>query len=101
MSESPLLSTNPESITALFERDPAPGGPVSDADIQRMIVELRRRADINASEKAAAEAAPKTAKGGRRRASNPLVDAAIAAIADKPISELSLGDLLDDGEDAQ
>lgn len=91
MTDAPLLSNvDPNSITAIVDNDPyLLGAP----DLDRLIAELRRRADVNASEAAAAEAAPKTT-AGRRRKANPLIDAAMAALADKPVSELSLDDLM-------
>lgn len=100
MTDEPILNVEPDSITALFDRDPAlfagpDGNPSPDGsrELDRLIAEYRRRADVNAAEAAAAEAAPKTASG-RKRKPDALVDAAMAALADKPISELSLDDLM-------
>lgn len=102
--QPPILDVEPDSITALFDRDPAlfldPNGQLSldgSKELDRLIAEFRRRADVNAAELAAAEAAPKTASG-RARKPNALVDAAVAAIADKPVSELTLDDLMGGGD---
>lgn len=102
MTDTPspvLLDVEPNSITMIFELDPAllanpDGTPSVDGakDLDRLIAELRRRADVNAAALAAEAAAPKTATG-RKRKSDPLIDAAMASIADKPVEELSLDDL--------
>lgn len=96
---TPLLDVEPNSITMLFDSDPAiftapDGTPTPDGAVQldRIIAEFRRRADTQAAALAAEAAAPKTASGRKRKA-DPLIDAAMAAIADKPIEELSLDDL--------
>lgn len=84
---SPLDLVNPDSITALFDKDPT---EVSEAQLTQLIVELRRRADVNAATAAAKEAAPKT-KAPRVKAPN---TPALQALADKPIEEVTVDDLL-------
>jgi hypothetical protein len=90
-SATPLASVDPDSVTALFDADPAllgtdgPNGP-----LDRLITEMRRRADVAAAEAAAASVTPKTRKKSK---TTQLGDAAIAAIIDKPVSELSTADL--------
>jgi len=91
--QSPLADTDPDSITALFDRDPT---LLEKVDLDRLISEMRRRADRYKAEAAADAAKPKQAKS--RGSRGQLVDAAMAAVADKPIEELSLDDLLGDGQ---
>lgn len=86
-----LLDTSPESIQEIFDADPA---LAPDVNLDRLVAEIRRRTDIAKAEAAAEAAAPKT-PSGRKRKADPLIDAAMASIADKPIDELSLDDLGD------
>lgn len=82
---SPLLSTDPDSLTRLFEADPL---TLSDADILTAITELRRRRSAFASEEAAKSLKPKAT---RTKASPQ--PASTAAALDKPVGEIGLDDL--------
>lgn len=82
---SPLAEANPDSLTLLFEADPL---VLSDAEVLRAILELRRRRSEFASAEAAKSLAPK-----RTRAIAPKLDTAQAILADAPISEVSFDDL--------
>lgn len=95
MSEptSPLEAVDPNSLTLLFRADPA---VLPDAKFDALIAEFRRRADVAASEAARIAAEGEAKKRKPRSDKGKIVDAAIAALADKPVSELSLDDL---GED--
>ncbi len=85
-SDTPLAAVDPDSITALFDADSA---SLSDDAFKRLIVEYRRRADVHKAEAAAEAARPK----GARRGKPSITDAALAALVDKPVSELSAADL--------
>lgn len=85
MSESPLLSTDPDSLTRLFEADPM---SLSDADILTAITELRRRRNAFASEEASKSLKPKATRTKAESVSAPK-----AAALDKPVGEISLADL--------
>lgn len=101
MTDTPLADVDPNSVTLLFERDPLllkdePG------QLDRLVAEFRRRADVAAAEEAAKEAAPKEkAKGkrGPRTGTGQLIDLAVAALADKPVEELTIDDLFEEGEE--
>lgn len=92
-TDSPLEEADPNSVTALFDRDPS---VLPNAPLDQIIAELRRRADVEAARIAAEAAAPKTPKG-RKKKGDDLVDMAAAALADKPIEEVNLDDLLPNG----
>lgn len=81
MSDSPLTSASPNSLTVIFESDPM---TLTDSQILAGINELRRRRNVFASEEAAKALAPKRAKAKSEATSTPL---------DKPTSEISLDDL--------
>jgi len=83
---SPLLSTDPDAVTKLFDADPL---TLTDAQLLALITELRRRRSVFASEEAAKALA---GKAKRARGSNDASPEA-AALADKPTSEISLDDL--------
>jgi hypothetical protein len=83
---SPLLFTDPDALTKLFDADPL---TLDDAQIMQLITELRRRRSVFASEEAA-----KTLAGKSKRAKTEAPkDAEGAALADKPTSEVSLDDI--------
>lgn len=88
-SDTPLATVDIDAITALFDADPVTH---TDADLNRLIGELRRRADVAAAERAKAEAEPKTKRPSKKR--GVAVSPEAAALADKPIEELTLSDLL-------
>jgi len=85
MSETPLASADPDSLTAIFTSDPL---TLTDDQLHRAIIELRRRRNAFLSEEAAKAAAGK-AKRPKAQASS----AEKAALIDKPPAELSLDDL--------
>lgn len=85
MTDSPLLATDADALTRLFEADPT---TITDAELTTLIVELRRRRNAFLSEEAAKSLAPKKA----RTKSDP-IPASVAAALDKPVSELDLEDL--------
>lgn len=87
-SLSPLHSTSPTAIDELFLADPLSLG---DAQFDALITEMRRRRSAFASEEAAKAA--KAAKGKSAKEPKAKVDASVAAVLDKPISELTLDDL--------
>lgn len=87
-SPSPLAFASEAALDLYFSADPL---TLSDADHMRAIVELRRRRSEFASAEAAKSLLPKKA---RTRADTP--SAPKAAALDKPASELSLGDMLDE-----
>lgn len=82
---SPLSTTDPDSLTILFDSDPL---ELSEKQIMSGILELRRRRNAHLSEEAAKALAPK-----RTRAKADPQSAASAAKLDKPITEVSLDDL--------
>lgn len=84
---NPIESTDPAALVALFDADPS---TIPAADLDRLIAEYRRRADVNKAEAAAAAAAPKpTRKTKVTRETTPEAQ----ALADKPIGEVSVDDL--------
>lgn len=85
MSESPLLSTNPDALSALFEADPL---VLTDAQIMSAITELRRRRNAFASEEAAKSLAPKKTRAKPAPNADPLA----AAARDIPVTEVDLDD---------
>lgn len=87
---NPLETVNPAALTALFDMDPA---TIERPQLDAVIAELRRRADASASEAARKEAAPKATTAKRKKAGSSPVTPAEAAIADKPVAELTLDDL--------
>lgn len=96
MSEenSPLEEVDSNSVTLLFDRD---SSVVPDVDLDVMIDELRRRANVEAA-RLAAEAAEPKARPKKKGSKGELVDLALASLADKPTDELSLDDLLGEGD---
>lgn len=89
---NPISALDPDSVTLLFDTDPNLLAPV---DLDKLIEELRARARTNAAELAAKEAEPKTK--AKRTKAELTSDPVTQALRDKPVSELSLGDLLGDG----
>ncbi len=85
MIDSPLLSTDPDALTRLFESDPL---ELIDAGVLSAIRELRRRRDAFASEEAAKSLAPKKTRA------KPAVDgtATSAVLRDIPVTEVNLDD---------
>lgn len=84
---TPLATVDHDSITAIFCADPT---SLTDADLDKLVLELRRRRnEFIASE--AAKAAKGKAADKKPKAT---VTAAEALVADKPTSELSLDDLI-------
>jgi len=88
MTASPLLSTSENALSLLFESDPL---TLTDAQLDSMILGLRRRRNAFFAEEAAKSLKPKST-----RAKAGTVDAATSALLDKPASELSLDDLMGD-----
>ncbi len=86
MSNTPLTTTTLDSIAELFQGNPL---DKSEADINRLVIELRRRRNEFLSQEAAAAAKPKStrAKVGKTTSED-------AAKLDKPLGEISLDDLL-------
>jgi hypothetical protein len=82
----PLAAADPNSITLLFDADPSllPNG-----SLDRLIAELRARAESNAASEAAAAAKPKKPTVRATPSSSP----ALQALRDKG-NDLSLDDLL-------
>ncbi len=87
VENSPLQSSDPDAISALFRADPM---DLTDADLDSLISELRRRRNAHLSEEAAKQAKGKSA----RAPSSPAPSAPKAAALDVPTAELSLDDLL-------
>lgn len=85
MTESPLLTADPEALTAIFSADPL---TLSDAQLQSAVLELRRRRNAFMAEEAAKALKPKATKVKPQPQSS-----TSAALNDKPPSELSLDDL--------
>ena len=83
---SPLASADADALTAMFTADPR---DLTDAQLDQMIGELRRRRDAFLSAEAAT-----AAKGKRARAERPAPTTAEAATLDKPAAETTLDDLL-------
>lgn len=83
----PLADANPDALTALFDANPM---DLDDASFDHLIAEMRRRADIHASEEAKKAAAPKKPAPKTK----PSTGTKAASMLDKPVGELSLGDLL-------
>lgn len=87
-----LSLVDPDSLTRLFEGDPS---LLPDPDLDTLISELRRRADVNKANAAAEAAASKPAR--KKSSKNVIIDAALSALSDKPVEELTLDDLMGDG----
>ncbi len=87
MSESPLSTPSPDSISALFLADPL---TLTDDALMALVIELRRRRN----EFTAAEAAKALKPKAVRTKAIPQSPSAAAAL-DKPPSEISLEDLDD------
>lgn len=87
-----LSLVDPDSLTRLFEGDPS---LLPDVDLDTLISELRRRADVNKANAAASALEAKPAR--KKSAKGVIIDAALAGIADKPVEELTLDDLMGDG----
>ncbi len=85
MTDTPLASASPDSLTILFEADPL---TLSDAQILAAVVELRRRRNVFTAEEAAKSLKPR-AKRTVAEAQSPEAAAAL----NKPAGELSLDDL--------
>lgn len=85
---NPIESADPAALVALFDADPT---TIPDASLDALIGEYRRRADVAKAEAAAAQAAPKTPR--KKAARDPGLTT--AAVADKPVAELTVDDLLD------
>lgn len=85
MTDSPLLTAAPDSLDALFSADPL---TLSDAQLDTLVAELRRRRSLFASEEAA-----KAAAGKKSRAKPTIQPSATAAALDKPTVDFSLEDL--------
>jgi hypothetical protein len=86
---SPIAEVDPDSVTALFDRDPL---TLDDASLDRLIDELRSRADSHKAAKAREDAAPKAERTRAVKTASP----AAQALRDKPIAEVALDDLFDD-----
>lgn len=87
MSEapSPLLATDPASLDLVFTSGPT---TLSDAHLNGLILELRRRRNEFLSSEAAKSLAPKKVKPKLGE-----VTPTSAVLADKPPAELDLGDI--------
>jgi len=85
VTDTPLTSTDPASLDLLFSSDPT---TLSDREIERLVLELRRRRSEFLSSEATKALAPK-----KTRAKAEPQSAASAAALDKPLSEISLDDL--------
>ena len=85
MTDSPLLTTDPTSLDRIFSADPL---TLADAEIERLVAELRRRRNAFLAEEAAKSLAPK-----RTRAKAEPQSSAQAAQFDKPANEVTLDDL--------
>lgn len=83
--ESPLLSTSPDALSALFAADPV---KLEDPELRALITELRRRRSAFRAEEAA-----KSLKPAAKRAKAETQSAPAAAALDKPTSEISLDDI--------
>lgn len=88
LEPSPLALVSPDALTALFESDPL---TLTDPQLTSLVLELRRRRNAFTADEAA-----KAAKGKSARVKAEAQSAASAATSDKPITETSLDDLLDD-----
>lgn len=86
--QGPLAGVSEEAITLAFAADPM---TLSDAQLDILIVELRRRRSAFLAQEAA-KALNKKAKAKPE----PAVDAATAALRDKPITELTSEELFGD-----
>lgn len=84
---NPLLATNIDSVTALFDRDPL---TLTDAELDRLIGELRSRADAHKAELARKEAAPKASRTKTVTSSDP----AAQALRDTPVDQLDFDAIL-------
>lgn len=83
MTNSPLLSTDPDALNRIFSTNPL---DLTDDEILRGVVELRRRRNVFASEEAAKSLAPKKAR------TKP--EPATSSAPLKPVSEIDLDDLV-------
>lgn len=86
---NPIEAVDAASLVALFDEDP---DTIPEGSLDLMIMEMRRRADVNKAEAALAAAKPKAEKKPRAGQAK-LASPEQAAIADKPAKELSLDDL--------
>jgi len=82
---SPLNIVDPDALTRLFEADPT---SVSDAELVVLVTELRRRRNAFLAEEAAKSLAPKA-----KRTPPGVVPSSVAAVLDKPVSEIDLNDI--------
>ena len=82
---SPLTTTDPNALTAMFEADPL---TLSDAAYMALIIEMRRRRNVHLAEEAAKALKPKAS-----RAKAEPTSAGLAAARDTPITEINLDDL--------
>lgn len=83
---SPLLQADPSSIDLLFDTKPT---DLTEAQLDQLVLELRRRRNAFASDEAA-----KQSKGKKATEPKPAVSVSTAAALDKPSGELTLDDLL-------
>lgn len=83
----PLAEVDPDAMSAVFAADPL---DLTDARLETLVIELRRRRNAYLAKEAVAALKPK-----RTRASTP-ISAEKAAAADTPPSEFNISDLLDD-----
>lgn len=87
---NPLETVDAASLVLLFDMDPA---TIERPQLDSLIGELRRRADASKAEAARKEAAPKATAKRKKAGTNPVLSPADAALADKPIEEITLDDL--------
>lgn len=85
---APLSGVDPDAITRAFEVDPL---TLSNADGEAVYLELRRRRNAFLSQEAA-----KAAQGRAKRTKAEPQTSTQAAKLDKPESEISINDLLND-----
>lgn len=83
---SPLSEVDPDTLRLIFESDPL---TLTDAQLEGLIAELRRRRNAFTAEEAA-----KAAKGKSARVKSPAIPAQSAVTLDKPTAEVDLDDLL-------
>lgn len=81
------MTPTDDTIAAVFASDPR---ELTDASLTVLITELRRRRSVFQSEEAAKALAPKKTRA-KPTTNSPL-------LADKPVSEMTLADLMGDGE---
>lgn len=85
---SPLLQSDSDFLTYIFAPSTDPT-TLDDAQIARMVREVRRRRSEFASREAAEQAA-----GKAKRARTPPTSTTSAAALDRPVSEIGLADLM-------